>query len=105
MTNWTVTSLFVKPQAEGYSDVVYIVQWLATDSDGTHEARKGGKTQVPTPAGGSFTPFEQLTEAEVIGWVHALMGAQQVAAIEADLNEQILWMQQPPVIAPPLPWA
>lgn len=105
MTNWTVTSMLVKPQADGFADVVYMVNWIASDTDGTNEARRGGKTEVPLPAGGTFVPFDQLTEAEVIGWVKEVLGLEQVAAIEADLNVQILYMQQPPVTSPPLPWA
>lgn len=105
MTNWTVTSLLVKTQESGYTDVVYLVNWLASDTDGTHEARRGGETEVPLPAGGTFIPYDQLTEAQVIGWVKEVLGPEQVAAIEADLNFQIVYMQQPPVISPPLPWA
>lgn len=105
MATWTVTGLLVKPQAEGLTDVVYIVDWLCSDTDGTNEARKGGKTEVPAPAGGTFVPFDQLTEAEIVGWVQAQLGPEQVAAIEADLNVQILYMQQPPVVEMPLPWA
>ena len=105
MTNWTITSLMVKAQDAGFTDVVYLVGWLASDSDGTYTARRGGESLVPTPAGGSFTPFGQLSEAEVVGWVHAALGPEQVAAIEADLNVQIVYQQQPPVTSPPLPWA
>lgn len=104
MVTWTINSLLVKPQADGFTDVVYIVQWLASDTDGTHQARRGGKTEVPAPAGGSFTPFDQLTEAEVVGWVKSSLGPGQVVAVEADLNVQIMYLQQPPVTSPPLPW-
>lgn len=105
MVTWTVNSMLVKPQADGYTDVVYIVNWVASDTDGVNEARRGGKTEVPLPAGGNFIPYDQLTEAQVIGWVKEVLGPEQVAAIEADLNFQIVYMQQPPVISPPLPWA
>jgi hypothetical protein len=105
MATWAITGLLVKPQADGYTDVVYIVNWIVSDTDGTNEARRGGKTEVPAPAGGTFVPFDQLTEAEVVGWVQATLGPEEVAAIEADLNFQILYMQQPPVVEMPLPWA
>lgn len=105
MATWTVTDMLVKPQEGAYTDVVYIVNWLCSDTDGTNEARRGEKTEVPAPAGGTFVPFDQLTEAEVIGWVQAQLGPEQVAAIEADLNMQIPYMQNPPVTSLPLPWA
>ena len=105
MATWTVTGLLVKPQADGFTDVVYIVNWLCTATDGTNEARRGGKTEVPTPAGGTFTPFDQLTEAEVVGWVQAQLGPEEVAKIEADLVAQLAYMANPPVVEMPLPWA
>lgn len=95
----------VKVQEAGYSNVVYLISWLASDSDGTNVAQRGGEVEVPTPAGGTFIPYEQLTEPTVINWVKDVLGPEQVAAIEADLNIQILYMQQPPVTTPPLPWA
>ena len=94
----------VKVQEEGYSNVVYLVSWLASDSDGTNVACKGGETEVSAPVSGTFIPYDQLTEAQVIGWVKSVLGDEQVAAIEADLNIQILYMQQPPVTVLPLPW-
>lgn len=105
MVTWTVNSMLVKPQEEGFTDVVYIVNWVVSDTDGTNEARRGGKTEVPLPAGGTFVPYDQLTQTEVIGWVKAVLGDAEVASIEADLNFQILYMQQPPVVELPLPWA
>jgi hypothetical protein len=105
MVNWTVIDMMVKVQEAGYTDVVYLVNWLASDTDGTNEARYSEKTEVPTPAGPTFTPYDQLTEAQVIGWVKDVLGPEKVAAIEADLNAQILFMQQPPVTSPPLPWS
>jgi hypothetical protein len=105
MVNWTVISMMVKAQEAGYTDVVYQVNWLASDTDGTNEARCSEKTEVPTPAGPTFIPYDQLTEPQVIGWVKDALGPLRVAAIEADLNFQILYMQQPPVTSPPLPWS
>lgn len=105
MVVWTVESMVTAPQEAGLSDVVKSVTWLASDTDGTNVARKGNTTEMPLPAGGTFVPYDQLTEAEVIGWVKSVLGDQEVAAIEADLNVQIVYMQQPPVVELPLPWA
>jgi len=48
---------------------------------------------------------EDLTEEQVIGWVQAAMGAEQVAALEANVAKQIEDQINPPVVTPPLPWA
>ena len=52
-----------------------------------------------------FTPYADLTEAQVIGWVQGAMGAEQVAAYEANVAQQIADQINPPVVTPPLPWA
>ena len=93
----------VKKQENGFSDVVYIVDWLASDTDGVNEVRSGGRTEVPAPTG-TFTPYDQLTESQVLGWVWGMMGMEAKNALETDLNMQILYMQNPPVTSPPLPW-
>lgn len=103
MPTWTVISMQVKKQDAGQTDVVYLVDWLASDTDGVNEARSGGQTEVPPPTG-SFTPYDQLTEQQVLGWVWSVMGDAAKAALEANLNMQILYMQDPPVTSPPLPW-
>ena len=105
MVNWTVTDMMVKVQEAGYTNVVYLVNWLASDTDGSNEARTSEKTEVPAPTGPSFTPYDQLTELQVIGWVKDVLGVDRVVEIEANLNAQILYMQQPPVTSPPLPWS
>jgi hypothetical protein len=103
MATWKIDSMLIKPQEAGYTDVVYQIFWTVTDSDGMYEAGQAGKTEVGLPASG-FTPYDQLTEAQVLGWVQTSLGPEEVAAIEQNLNLQIVYMQAPPVIALPLPW-
>ena len=49
------------------------------------------------------TPFEQLTEEVVIGWVKEQFGAEKVAEIEAALQNQID-LKITPVSAAGVPW-
>jgi hypothetical protein len=91
---WTVTALYAQSQE------ILTVAWLVEITDGVNTARKGGETNLPTHP----VPYASLTEAQVIEWVKEELGADNVAAIEADLNAQILYMQNPlPIL--PLPWA
>ena len=101
---WSITTLYVQKQEDGFADVVHIAAWLVEDTDGTNTARQGGETELPSPSA-PFIPYADLTEAEVIGWVQSILGAQEVAAIEANLNAQIVYMQSPPIETPPLPWS
>lgn len=104
MATWTVQSMQTAPQEGGLQDVVKSVSWLCTDTDGTNETRVGGNTEVPEPQA-PFTPYDQLTEAQVIGWVQEVLGPQKVAEIEASLAAQLVEISNPPVVILPLPWA
>lgn len=105
MTTWSVVNIIVKPQYEGFSNVVYIVNWIALCIDGENISRQGGETELAAPAGSSFIPYDQLTEQEVIGWVQSALGPEEVAKIEANLLSQLEYMANPPVVLMPLPWA
>jgi hypothetical protein len=104
-TTWSVTSMVVQNQSGTYTNVVYIVSWLAQATDGTNTARRGGDTQVPALTVESFVPYEQLVESDVLDWVHDILGADQVAAIGANLDSQLAYLAAPPVAMLPLPWA
>jgi hypothetical protein len=57
------------------------------------------------PAGSTFTPFNQLTEAQVIGWIQAVVDGNQSYKehIEAQILKQIAEKVRP-VTEPQLPW-
>jgi hypothetical protein len=59
--------------------------------------------QVPAPTGSSFTPYDQLTENQVLGWIWA-NGVDKFAT-ESAVATQIANQINPPVVTPPLPWA
>lgn len=104
MAIWTVKSMQTAPQEDGLPDVVKRVFWLCTATDGVNESRLGGKTEVPLSTA-SFTPYDQLTQTQVIGWVRDVLGPQEVARIEASLQQQLADMANPPIVELPLPWA
>jgi hypothetical protein len=82
------------------------VLWTLTGVDGQYTASIGGNSQF-TVQEGTFTPYSQLTQAQVIGWVQAALGADGVANFEANVQGQINSMITPPVSPQnaPLPWA
>lgn len=81
------------------------VAWTLTGVDGQYTASIGGNSMF-TVQEGTFTPYEQLTEAQVIGWVQAALGPDGIANTEACVQGQIDSMITPPVSpeAQPLPW-
>jgi hypothetical protein len=52
---------------------------------------------------GAFTPYADLTLDQVLGWVWA--NGVDKAATEAAVEGQIEAQRNPPIVAPPLPWA
>jgi len=78
------------------------VLWTVTGVDGSNTASIGGNSQF-TVQEGTFTPYDQLTQSQVIGWIPA----EQIASAQACVQGQLDSMANPPVSPQntPLPWA
>lgn len=101
---WAIVQMDALPTADGHTDVVNNAHWTLTATDGTHTGYVYGSQSLPAPTGPDFTPYNQLTQDQVIGWVKEALGAEQVASYEANVAAQIEAQINPPVITPPLPW-
>jgi hypothetical protein len=99
----TINSMYVLPQVDGQTDVVVNAIWQVTGVDGEHTASIGGNSQFTLEQGASFTPYSQLTEAQVIGWIPA----DQIASAQACVEGQIQSLITPPSSPQntPLPWS
>jgi len=105
--------------------ITWIIEWIKTTSVSTNPAEQvvqagwrcngsqefDGKTYRSTvygsadfiyTEGASFTPFNELTEEQVIEWVWS-NGANK-DEIEANVQRQIDEQLNPPIIQQPLPW-
>lgn len=102
---WSVVSMDCYPELDGDTDVVFTVHWTLNGTDGTYNGSVYGSVGVTLDAGAAFTPYDQLTEAQVIGWVQDALGEEQVASYEANVAQQIENQINPPVVTPPLPWS
>lgn len=102
---WGIVQMDAYPEYEDQTDVVFTVHWTLTATDGDHTGHVYGSQGVSLDVEDGFTPFADLTEAEVIGWVHGAMGEDAVTAYEANVAQQIADQINPPVVNPPLPWA
>jgi len=101
---WIVEQMDCYPQAEGQTDVVFTVHWRVNATDGNYTATNYGTVGVTYVAGTPYTPYAQLTQAQVIGWVQDAMGPEQVSDIETGLAINIANQMNPPVVSPELPW-
>lgn len=103
--NWTVAQLDAYPTYENHTDVVFTVHWRMDGTDGEHTAGVYGSVGLTLDPEADFTPYADLTEAQVVGWVKDALGEEQVAGYEANVAAQIDALVNPPVVTPPLPWA
>ena len=98
---WIIERLLVKPTEGSLTDVVITADWRCNGSQESFSGTCYGSCSFAPPTG-SFTPYDQLTEQQVLDWCYA-NGVDQ-AAIEANVSLQIENQINPPIIAPPLPW-
>jgi len=77
------------------------VLWTVTGVDGSNTASIDGNSQF-TVQEGTFTPYDQLTQAQVIGWIPA----EQIVSAQACVQGQLESLANPPVSPQntPLPW-
>jgi hypothetical protein len=104
---WEVTGL--KTTTVGSADdVVVQTYWKKIGNDGNgNEGTFSGATPFTAntmPANTSFIPFNQLTEADVLTWIKAVV----VGSYEEHVNTQIQKQiddKKNPVVEANLPWA
>jgi len=99
---WSIVSLPSYPQAEGETDVVFQVNWQCQATDDVYSATSAGTVPVTYEAGTPFTPYDQLTQEQVWGWVDPQIDRTE---IEANLQDLINQQANPAVVTPPLPWS
>jgi hypothetical protein len=99
--SWIIERLLVKPTEGSLTDVVITADWRCNGTQDQYSGTCYGSCSFAPPSG-DFTPYDQLTQDQVLGWCFA-NGVDQ-AAIEANVTTQIENQINPPIIAPPLPW-
>jgi hypothetical protein len=99
---WIIERLLVKPTEGSLTDVVITADWRCNGTQDQYSGTCYGSCSFQPPSG-EFTPYEDLTEAQVLNWCYA-NGVDQ-AAIEANVTLQIENQINPPVVTLPLPWA
>jgi len=98
---WIIERLLVKPTEGTLTDVVITADWRCSGTQDQYSGTCYGSCSFQPPSG-SFTPYPDLTQDQVLSWCFA-NGVDQ-AAIEANVTQQINDQINPPIIALPLPW-
>lgn len=102
--NWKIVAIDCKPLEGTLENVATVAHWTLSGTDGEHTASVYGSQALPEANPEDFTPYDELTEATVVGWVQSAMGEEQVAALEANVTAQLETLANPPVVSLPVPW-
>ena len=82
-TTWKISNVKVYNTLDGNSDVIYLVNYNVTATDGNGNVYVlPEEAMVDTSSITDFVPFEDLTEEIVLGWVTTDLGTDAVAAID-----------------------
>jgi len=102
---WTISALDCIPQVGSLTDYVCTSHWSCSGTDGTFTGSCYSTVSFAVnPDKPNYTPYNELTEAEVIQWTQEALGEEQVAAIYTSIDSQIENAKNPPIVVLPLPW-
>ena len=100
--NWQIVSMPSYAQIDGQSDVVFEINWTCNAVEDSYSANSFGTVPVQYTAGSPFTPYNQLTQEQVWGWINPSIDRPE---IEANLQSMIDAQKTPEAVTPPLPWS
>lgn len=98
-----IGSLPAYREIDGNSDVVFAVNWTLVGAEGVFSASSTLCTEVPYVAGSPFTPYADLTQEQVLGWINQYTDPLSISSAETSISYAIA--QQQTVTIPPLPWS
>ena len=101
-SHWSIIALDTIPSLDELTNVISVIhcEKLAVSDDGFN-ARWYGTVSVAAPHTAAFTPYEEVTEEMVIGWVEDSL---HTVGVDDNLVAQIDNQRNPPIVNLPLPW-
>lgn len=117
---WVVTNMDCYPTYENQTDVVFqayyyveafssethpVVQANGSITQNPYQATLANTQSFTYTAGSPYTPYDQLTNDIVVGWIQDALGNAGVQSVYTTLDTDIAHQINPPVVNPPLPWS
>jgi len=105
---WKIDGMDSYPSNQMQTHVVMAVNWTATatdDSTPANTASVSKSTNINCIEGISYTPFESLTQEQVVSWLwtNGVLQSEVEAALDKIIENKI---NPPAAIVPPqMPWA
>lgn len=102
--SWVIEALISYPEKDGRTDVVHKINWRRNAEDQGVTATVFGQQDIAFNPENPFVAFPNLTEAEVVSWLEAALGAARVDELNSILAKKIQDQLNPPVVVLPPPW-
>lgn len=101
---WAVTGMKVT-KAGTLNNYVVQTYWTktGTDENGNTGTFSGATPFAPDPTQPDFTPYDQLTQEIVLGWIQPVVTGAYEEHVDGVIAEQIA-AKIDPVVEEPLPW-
>ena len=97
---WTISTL----ERNTSDDGVVVAHWRVIEVDGDHLGSSYGTCGfTPDATADGYTAYEDITEAQAIGWVKDSMGEEAVTGVEDSIAAQIA-EKKAPAVSVGTPW-
>lgn len=100
---WEVTD-FQTMNAGALKDVVVLACFSVSDVQDGVSGRIDEAVTLPSPEGGEFIPYKEITPPVALKWVKDALGEDRVAMMEGEVQAQIDAQKVPQPKQTPLPW-
>ena len=103
-TTYTFSDIKVEiaPSLDGLTDVITRVRYNYNGADENgYSGSFSGATPMPQPSTGSFTPFSEITEPEVVTWLNEVADKPHM---QQQIQKQIDNQATPKYVPVPNPW-
>ena len=108
---WDINSLNSTKTVGSLSDVITSVHWTAKEvevvgsgeSAVTHIGYRYGVVGLSQPDASAFVAYNSVTKENAIAWAKAVLGSDEVEAIETDIAAQIT-ESKTPTTSSGVPW-
>ena len=103
---WAITELALTSVGQ-LQDYVVQSRWTCTgtDENGIEGAFQGATPFKPDPSQQDFVPYDQLTEAQVLGWIQAVVVGQYWEHVQEQIAKQIALKVNPVTPTSQFPWS
>ena len=101
----TITGMEAYPIKDSVPLYVFRVYWNYLGSDSIYETAMQGSTDIPASDPKASTPYADLTQEQVMGWIQTYTPAWTWAEYSDKISAWITAQYTPSVVSPALPWA